>query len=452
MRLFKHPFFLLGMVYFLILMSIALWVRDIPNQPDAWHITLQQIANGETPGNTSSGDRASFAAAAIDVAEHGRIRPEKEWVFNLWPPGFIFLEALIMKIFGPGTPVILILQILAAVLFSIVLALLYDNLKIHMRRPVLAAVLPLLMFTFPMVRMFLLQPAGITLGESFSIGFFLVCMLLAIRSARQRSLRDAVCAGICLALSAYFRSQFEFILLVLTAWGVLLVIVIRIARFSTIEPGFLKATAKTIGVMLLVAHITMVPWRIYRWTHFYEGNPRWVMTTDLYYGNSVMRSEDLREIGGGWLVAGGGNLVCRIDPSACGDTKNAKKLFFRIFFRHPIQWYSLKFSAIGEYWFSSPRNFGGVKIEPARMDLAANGLLLMTVVAGGVLLFTRRVRCHGPWIFLSWFTISLFSAYGVIFSLAPLEVRYFYFPKIVGLLFFLMLLSLHFSQKRTLYQ
>lgn len=452
MRLLKHQFFLLGMVYFLILMSMALWVRDIPNQPDAWNTTLQQIANGETPGNSSRGDRASFAAAAIDVAEHGRIRPEKEWVFNLWPPGFIFLEALIVKIFGMGTPVILILQILAAVLFSIVLVLFYDNLHVYVKQGAVAMGLPLLLFAFPAFRMFLLQPAGITLGESFSIGFFLIFIVLAIRSAMQRSLWDAVCAGLCLALSAYFRSQFEFILLVLTAWGVLLVIVIRVVRFSTIEPGFLKATAKTIGVMLLVAHITMVPWRIYRWTHFYEGNPRWVMTTDLYYGNSVMRSEDLREIGGGWLVAGGGNLVCRIDPSACGDTENAKKLFFRTFFRHPIQWYALKFSVIGKYWFSSPKNFAGVGIESTVMDIVANGLLLMVLIVSGLLLFTRRIRDHGFWIFLLWFAISLSSAYGVIFSLAQFEVRYFYFPKIVGLLFFLMLLSLHFSQKRTLYQ
>lgn len=430
MKLPKSKPFWVSVAYFLVLLSIALWIRDIPNQPDPFNTTLQQIASGAT--NLS--DPSSFATAAIDIAETGRIRLSHEWFFNLWPPGFMFLEASIIMVFGPGAPVILILQILATALFSIVLVLLYDILNVHIASKFAALILPLLIFTFPVSRVFLLQPTGITLGETFSIGFFLIFVLLSFGAVERHSLRYAAYAGFCLALSAYFRSQFEFILLVLSGWGIFVIIAIKLTRLrKSIEPKFLKSSVKTIVIILLVAHVATIPWRVYRWIYFYHGNPSWVDTIDLYYRNAVMTSDHLKSMKGDWLVAGGANLVCRIDPSTCGDTANSKNLFFRTFIEHPIEWYSLKFEMIGEYWFASLRDWGPVVEKPSFMDVVTNGLLLFALISLVPLLLTRKVRSHGSWILLMWFTLSVFSAYMVIFTFAPLEVRYFYFPKIAGI-------------------
>jgi hypothetical protein len=302
----------------------------------------------------------------------------------------------------------------------------------------------LLIFAVPVSRVFLLQPKGIVLGESFAIGLFLLCVLLTIRAVERHSLRYAFCAGLCLAMAAYFRSQFEFILLVLTGWGILLLIVTYIQRRqNTIDLIYLNSLIKTILIVLLIAHATTLPWRAYRWTYFYAGTPSWVKSSQLLYRNSVMTSEHLESLSGHWIIAGAGNVVCRIDPSTCGDTANAKELFFRTFMRHPVEWYSLKFDAIGDYWYSSVRNFGGVVIKSTWMDIVTNAMLLVALTALVCLSLTRKVRSHISSIVLAWFNIALFSAYAIIFSLAHYEVRYFYFPKIGSIMMLLIVATLY---------
>jgi len=444
MRSLKHESLWIGVIYFLILLAIALWVRDIPNQPDPF-ITIQQLIE-----KSSMGDPASFAKAAIDIAENGWISSANDWIFNLWPPGFILLEASIIKVLGPEAPVILVLQIMTAILFAFVLVLLHDLLQhIYMKRKVVAFTLPLIIFAFPVSRVCLLQPIGITLGEGFAIGFFLLAILLAFRSVVRNALRYAAYAGLCLALSAYFRSQFEILLLALTGWGILLVIALPLTRLqNSIDPKFVKPVVKTIVSVLFIAHATTFPWRAYHWN--YQESPVWVFTSSLTFRNSVMTSNYLESIQAGWVVAGGGNLVCRIDPKTCGDTANAKSLFVRTFIRHPLEWYSLKFDVIGKYWFSSVRNWAGVvNNKSTSVDIIANGLLLIALIVLVALLFPRKVRSHSSWLLLMWFNASLFSAYMLIFTVAQFEVRYFYFPKIAGIFMVLIVTWLNYRPMKT---
>lgn len=166
MKPIKHESLWVGIIYFLILLGIALWVRDITNQLDTFN-TIQQLIK-----TSQLGDPIYSATAAMDIAEKGWISTANEWIINLWPPGFILLEALIIKLLGADAPVILVLQVFAAVLFSIVLVLLFNLLREYAIKQV-AFILPLLIFAFPVSRVFLLEPTGISLGESFAIGFFL---------------------------------------------------------------------------------------------------------------------------------------------------------------------------------------------------------------------------------------------------------------------------------------
>lgn len=442
MKFFKNNTFWVGIAYFLILLSIAFWVRDIPNQLNSFD-TIQQIIK-----LSHYGDPISFATAAIDIAENGWVSSANEWVLNLWPPGFILLEALILKVMGANTPMIFVLQILAAGLFSIVLVLLYNQLKTSVHCG-LAIVLPLFIFAFPVARIFLLQPTGISLGESFAIGFFLLSVLLAFRSVSLNAIRCAVYAGIFLALSAYFRSQFELILLALTGWGVLLIILIQFTRLrNLIEPSAVKFTVKTIAITLLVAHVATAPWRIYHMVHphynaeiqKYEGSLAWVYTSQLVYENSVKTSERLNKNSGSFLVVGGGNLVCRIDPTTCDDTANAKRLFYKTIMAHPVEWYLLKSEIIGKFWFSSnPYSKNKLTI----VDIVTNGLFLIALIILVVLLLTRKVRSHGSWVLLVWFNTTLFSAYMLIFTLVHFYTTYFYFPKIAGIFMVIIVASLY---------
>lgn len=440
MKIQQYENQLIGFVYFIILLLIAFFVRDIPNQYNVFDLTILQLMQVSVMG-----DPASFATAAIDIAKNGWISSENTWIFNLWPPGFILLEALIIKIFGINVPIILVLQILAAVLFSVVMTLLFKFLNDYVNKKI-ALVLPLLIFVFPVSRVFLLEPIGITLGESFAIGFFLLGVLFAIRSVEKSVWRYAVYSGISLALAAYFRSQFEIILLALTGCGVLLLILLNLARTQIyLDSTIIKSTVKTISIVLLVAHAITIPWRVYHW--MYQESPLWVHTASVTFGNSVMTSEYLESVHGGFVVAGGGNLVCRINPATCGDTANAKTLFIKTFLEHPGTWYSLKVDIIGKYWLSSLQNWSAVGTESTLLDIIINSLNLILLIMIIYLLFNRRVMNSRGWIILVWISATLFSSYFLIFTVQQFEVRYFYFPKIVGIFLFIITLALYLHTK-----
>ena len=105
----------LGFIYFLILLAILLFVRDIQIE----YNNLLFLTPNELLKNAPQGiDPAAFMRTALEIARDGWITASNQWVFNLWPPGFVLLEALIIKLFGVDAPIILILQVLTSILFS----------------------------------------------------------------------------------------------------------------------------------------------------------------------------------------------------------------------------------------------------------------------------------------------------------------------------------------------
>jgi hypothetical protein len=428
-----------GFFYFLILLGIVLWVRDIPNQHSTFTTTLPQVIQ-----TRSMGDPVYFATAALDIAEHGWISAGNEWTLNLWPPGFILMEAAIIKLMGRDAPVILILQVFAAVLLAFLMVLLSRLLKPWSSNAV-SLLLPLVIILFPMPRVFLLQPTAITLGESFAIVFYLIAMICAIFSVQKNTLRAALYAGFFLALAAYFRSQFEIYLLALSAWGIFVVIWLSVRYLRSSDEAtrlYSGHLIKTIALIIVVAHLLTAPWRMYHWIN--QDNIKWVYTSSLTFSNSVQQSDKLNSTGGGFVVNGGGNLTCRIDPSTCGRTEEAKTLYIRTLLNHPVEWYSLKMKLIFPYWFSSVENFVTVAKLPSLIDIFTNAIYLSALVGIIVLLCMSKMRQQRLWPLLLWINLAFFTTTGLIVSLVHFEVRYFYFPKIYGLVMFLFLASVSY--------
>ncbi|WP_415062045.1 hypothetical protein [Bdellovibrio sp.] len=415
---------------------MALFVHDINEQPNAFTTTLSQI-----PTAVGIHDPGSFATAALDIYENGWISPNNAWILNLWPPGFILLEVSIVKIFGINTPIILILQIIASLLFSWVLALLYKFFSVQTKSYVAFGV-PLLIFAFPVSRVFLLQPIGLVLGESFSIGFFLLTLLYSIKSVEKKSVWYSVWAGVFLALSAYFRSQFELILMGITGWALLMGLYLYIKKTSQT----LRTAGKSIMISIVVAHTATIPWRLYHWK--YQGSPLWTQTSGVTFENSVLSPEELEKKSGSLVVTGGGNLVCRINPTVCNDRENARHLFFKTFFENPSKWYAIKLSLIGKFWYTSVGGFWKTPNEvPSMSDLFINSSFLSMLLALPAMLVTRRVRSHPSWLPLTLLTIALFSTYILIFTVQQFESRYFFFPKIVITFIFLITASIFLRPK-----
>lgn len=439
----KRDQFVVGIFYFAVLLGIALWVRDIPNQPDNFlspqeFVALTGVLN----------DPIYSMTAAIDIASNGWISSANAWILNLWPPGFILLEALIIKLLGVTAPVIFVLQVLAAMLFSLVLLLIFAHLKTCASAPV-AFILPLSVFLFPVSRLTLLEPAGVSLGETFAIGFFLLGVLFIARAFQFSRLRFAVYGGLCLALAAYFRSQFELILLALTGLGVVLAVAILIVRSrNTIYPHADLLLSGIIALVLLTANAATIPWRAYHWVN--HGTSAWVMTANLVFENSVKTYEVLAKDGGTFVYRGGGNLVCRIDVNSCGDVANAKRLFIKTFVNSPVQWVELKLRLIGKYWFSSSLDWGAPIVEPTIAELVTNAFIFIALLLNFALLITKKLMRHRLWTLLVWFDASMLSAYLVIFTFVHFEARYFYFPKIYLVTMLLVVSSIYFQPVKVL--
>lgn len=421
--------------YFIILLLLGTVVSDIQGQPDLFANIENFMA---TPGVIQLGDPSFFASGAIDVYQNGWFSPEKKWLINLWPPGFMLLEASIIKAFGIDTPFVLILVILASTLGAAVLLLL-RNYLLRFVSPGIATFLPLMPFFFPVTRLTILQPMGVVLGESFSILFFIAAVILILRAFRDYSFWDAIAAGLTLALAAYFRSQFEILVMFLTVGAIPIVGWSTIKLWNGSLPLSEKINARVvIGLILLTlftAHLAMLPWRIHNLMNPYASRITWVGTESITYLNAGQTNEQLFKAGAGWVVEGGGNLACNLEPTYCG--KGDKILYYAAFFKHMWQWYSHKFALVGKYWFSSINNFTSASHPSVFLDDMVNLLLFLSVLATIPLLWLAR-RLPDSSLYV-WVLISFYSCFFVVFTFVQLEVRYFYLIKIFSLFTTIML-------------
>jgi len=410
-----------GCLYFFLLLTGALLIRDMEFDPDLF-ATIDRL--GEV---SNLSDPATFAGAALDVFQTGWVSPNNTWVFNLWPPGFVFLEAGILKVFGVGAPIVLVLQVLACAALALMLSL-QRQLLLGFTGNGLATALPMLLFAFPMPRIFLLQPYGVVLGEVFSIAFFLSAGLMLLLAAEGRSLGRAALAGVFFAVAAYFRSQYESILMATSGLTVPLVLwcLWQRARSGSAERRADCATAmQVIGVALVVAHTLMIPWRMH--SHAVSKNFSWVQTSGHIFQIGLKSDKSLVASNGEFFVLGAGNVACRVEPAYCDQTD--PKLFFKAFVAHPVEWYSYKLSKLPNFWstFAAPHSFRFTDWHLMQEAVGYSADLLILISTIPLLLGTRGYRW---WLIMTWSIASLYAACLVIFTFAHFEARYFYLLKI----------------------
>lgn len=425
-------------IYFLIAASIGMLARDIPGQP----LLFANIENFMTPAEvTKLGDPKSFAAGALDIYHHGWISQENQWLIHLWPPGFMVITGLIIKVFGLHCPFIFILILLNSFFVAVLLTLLRANLLI-MISPVVAALLPCLPFLFPVTRLFLLEPGGIILGEAFSIVFFLIALQVAPIAIRQHSFIWAIYAGVMLALSAYFRPQFEIIILFFTFTTIILAgtywLVLK-TRISIHRHSHLMATIKIATIILITAHLTMLPWRIH---NLHDPTIRttttWVATPTLVYQVAGLTDAELMANGGGFLIDGGGNITCNLESSYCG--KSNRNQFYKAFLYHPIAWTIYKLKILPKYWFSSLKNYTSTTIPATNNDIIINSIILFVAILNLALLL--KLRHHPEITFYASQYLTFYACNLAILLFNHLETRYFYAMKIYCLFMFIPIFGL----------
>lgn len=419
-------------IYFLILLTIGLIVRDIDGQPGLL-FSILDVANRGSP----FGDPRTFAQAAYDIYQHGWLTTNYIWTIHLWPPGFMLLEGYSLKLFGSNAQIVLVLVILSAAFLAFVLTLLREHL-LPILGNIWASVLPLLLLCFPVARVFLLEPAGIIFGETFAISCFLLMILFTLRAIDKKLLSNAIYAGVFFALSSYFRSQFELLVLMFSTLALPLIIWQGIAWFKQKDKSKCITKLfiiKTVVILLIVTHLLMLPWRIYHWVEIKRFS--WVQTTEYIELNALASDKALLAHNGSFIIDGAGNLACKVEPTYCDKTDTS--LFYKAFFHHIGEWYKIRASVTGHFWYSplfkGLKDFNAVQLS----DFIYNSILLLAIL--GIVPLLILLRKLPIWPVLLWTNFSFFSTFFVIFSLVQIEPRYFYLIKIYGVFMFIVLLS-----------
>ena len=370
-------------------------------------------------------DSTSFTSVALDLYNNKQFTPPSEWIIHLWPPGFMVLEALVLLVFGINVPFILVLDLLVAISMAILFALGRAYL-LSINPDERLSLIPLVLLLFPLPRMFLLEPLSLILGEGFAIIFFLISLLLTLFAARSKSIPVAVLAGLALAWSAYLRSQFEALVVVLTAVAICIAAVLIVRAVWARKPTDFRQI-RAIAIALLVAHVAMLPWRIHNFEDFHSTS--WICCESLRYSNAGKTNKQLNDENAGWLVVGEANIACNLEPSYCGSSDSGA--YYRVFREHAGEWVLSKLLLAPSYWFSDLGSYASPATDNSPLDFLANAFYLACVFATFPLIWYIRRRPDAQIFF--WFSASFYAAFLVIFTLIQFETRYFYAMKIVAL-------------------
>lgn len=418
-------------VYAAVLVVLALAVAPISYNL-AWDMTAAQVAR-----SAGYQDPGSFVTGALDILRHGWVSEANYWVLRLWPPGFMFLQASLLRLLGEQGPILPALLATSVLCCASWMLLLRQYLLPLVPRPV-ADLAPLLPFAFPVTPFFLLGPLGLAFGETFAISFFLAAYLLLLHASRSGSPWQALTAGLALALSAYFRSQFETLALFLTAGAIAMALLAAVWWIVTRRSPVPGATLMAALVAVVVAQLAMAPWRVHNYLE--SGRVSWVYTSDLIARNSLTPEQTLLELGARFVVRGGGHLACKLERSSCGSDDS--RLFYVAFFKNMVPWLVEKAKLLPEYWLAPPvpKSLSAVLAEPTVPQAAANALLAGIILVGCWLVWRRRGA--PDFAVQAWFHLSLYVALAGVYSLAHLEARYFYLPKIFGVVALITLLPL----------
>ena len=416
---------IVGVLYFAVFLVVALFGHDDPPFSVTPQTSLDQLADNTL--GLPFGDPASFATAARDLAKTGALTPDHAYIFRLWPPGISILEAALARVIGTSGPLILCLQIISVTLLTMIAMSLRGVLRAGL--PIfVATVLPLSLVAFPMFRLWFLEPSGIMFSDALAIEWFVLALLLAL-PARDRltSCRRAVIAGLCLAIAAYFRPYVETIVVVATCLAVGLAALRWLPLIRCAVP---RQTIASIALVLLTAHLLMLPWRLHNMADSGNSVPAWASTFVVIAQNSLATHDTLLAAGGKFVIDGGGDLACAFEPAQCGATDQPVQRMLGVFVRHMPDWIGRKLAMLDEHWFAPLLYFSGMPATPDTdiVNIGANTLTLVLLFALPFLLFLARRHPAVP--LLALMTLAILASYAVIMTLVQIEARYFNFLKV----------------------
>lgn len=386
-------------------------------------------------------DSGSYLKAAIDLESFGEIRPDFFWVYNLWPPGMPFLEALLIRL-EPLIPFPLAYAHLIWILWSMLLAWLGWMIRRQASLIYAIAFIALSSQLTPFSDW--IFGYGLFYAEGISSLFFLTGLVLFIRGTLRhphggqftaQSIRIGVLVGLSFGAAAYFRASFSVLLqagiaLLILGAIILLLNALRVAPLrlkSLFQAGVRRGVIPMTALATMAA--VMLPWQVFASNAVRPGDLSWSTVS----GSFIAGTWADRTSTASFLAEGGVGWACHLDPVQCREISelmdsssaafdqaavpSVSELGQRALFvalNNPIEFVSDRFHFFMKGWFASETGIG----IPANSGGFVNAILL------GVFLVALRPHLQRGYYEL--LAIPLLAASQVVpLIIGHVEPRYF---------------------------
>lgn len=294
------------------LSSLAAWV-SIP-------VMTRSAEAAEAFGFSDAG---SLLKAAMSLRASGTITPEWRWVYNLWPPGMVIVDRVMLEFEALlNVPIVLLMVILNCLVWAALLGAWFAMVRNRW------GFLPALVFGIGAVLYSGLSVWGIKNGlfyaDNFGTAAFCFAILLLVKvgqtqNSKQRLVLSSL-AGVALAAACYFRASFEIVAggtLLLASIILVVALIARVShRLPVFSPGAIGAMLPLV-VMGVAAQIVMFPWRLYSALKNHPGDFRWSTVSDLASSARWLPDSILRDNGMQFSIDGRSNWACANDPVQC---------------------------------------------------------------------------------------------------------------------------------------
>lgn len=368
----------------------------------------------------------------------------------LFPPGMFVLYYLILNLGGINAGIYLWFALVNSVIWAAVFYLMFTSIEIYLKR-IFSYLMPITFIFVPFAKDYFWN-ANLLMSESISIGLFIASQLYLFLSIAKGRQRYVILYGFLIGIASLFRAQIYLVFLIQASVIISIYTLIKIIKL----PGSLSSyfstifsRLKSIILGIVFASLVIVPYLI--WNKSAVGEFR-LFNADYYFKYPWMNDADYTPVQS-WILTGGGNLACRVNPTQCLNFENErlksgqdsissaryKSAFIKTLISNPITFFIEKLRIAPPYWFSSPS-----ATIPAGSSKSSFGYIMLLQIAFGLIFLIFRFRDFTkPDVFaINFIYLTSLVSNSVVFMGTHFEVRYFYL--LFTTIFFVFLLQCSF--------
>lgn len=387
------------------------------------------------------GDKRWYFEAALNLHNFGYLIPDNYWIINLWPPGMMWTNYLMLDIFPSKRLYTLALIIFTSLALSLLLTVSVKFVIKETNTPTGIFFLVLLLISSTM-RDWIISTEifyADTLGAIFMLLFFIVTLIFILNP--RQNLVLPIYGGITLAIAAYYRSPYYIVHYSLYIVMVILFVAVFVNFFKLHSNKKIYEQLAYSIIVLVVFKILTLPWIYFLENQIRPGNSSWTVTQDTGFVYAWVVRDDQPD----FLKYGGIGWACELEKERCEEvnaieaatpvpysgilgiqTSEFKKMTLAAAINNPISYMKDRLRYFSIAWFSRDGLAMNNKINPL---LPALQFVLFIILGIYLIYLTVCLRKFNALILI--FSIILLIAPYAVYHL---EVRYFMSLKLIACL------------------